>query len=101
MKTLMTRINEDLETLKKELLTHKAEFCTQAEYDNYDDCIYEIPYVTVYGKYDTHSHYAILRIDNGIAYCGGISEGESGEFREFEIGDLSYNELISIGEQLY
>ena len=100
MKTLMTRIGKDLETLRKELLTHEAEFCTKAEYVNNDDCIYEIPRILVYEKYDSYIEYAVLRIENGIAYCGGISEGESGNLQEFNIGDLSYNELVSIGEEL-
>ena len=99
MKKLINQITLDLEKLRKGLSIAKATFCEQAEYDNSDDCIYEIPRCYSVTKHGFYCEWAILRIENGIAYCGGIGE-DYGEMLECSLSELNDSEIISIANEL-
>ena len=99
MQELVNSINLGVDKLLTELKNHSAEFCTQAEYDNNDDLIWDLPRVYTVDKYNYHIEWGVLRIENGIAYLGSIGE-DYGDFKEIEIGELNAEELITIGNQL-
>mgnify|MGYP000943403349 CR=1 FL=1 len=99
MRKLVNQITLNLESLRKELSTAKATFCEQDEYDNGDDIIYDIPQVYSVDKYGYYTLWCVLRIENGIAYCGGLCE-DQGDTMDTELSQLSDSEILTIANEL-
>jgi hypothetical protein len=100
MRKLLNKIEEELVEAKRLLQVEVAEFITEAEYDNSDDVLYELPRIYEVSKHGYHIEYAVLRIDNGVVHLGGISE-DYGEMKQSTLDELNWDEILTIANQIY
>ena len=70
-----------------------AEFLTQEEFDNAEDCIYDAPTYMEFGKYGTRNEYAIMKIEKGGTLTV-ISRDESDVKKTIDLGNLDAGEII-------
>ncbi len=100
MRKLLNKIEKQLVEVKVILQDETAEFITSAEYDNGDDVLYEIPRIYEVTKHGFHIEYAILRIDKGQIYLGGVFD-EFGELKKVTLDELSWDEMLGVAQQIY
>ena len=99
MKKLLNQIEENLIDLKRNIQDMSIEFANECEYDNGEDIIYDLPRVYSVSKHGYHEEYAVLKIDAGIIYLGGIAE-EYGELKQITIDELNWDELLQIANTI-
>jgi len=100
MRKLLDKIEEELVETKRLLQTEVAEFITESEYDNGDDVLYDLPRVYQVSKHGFHEEYAVLRIDNGTVYLGGIGE-DFGTEMQTTLDNLNWEEILTIANNIY
>ena len=95
IKEIYTITNKFREVLK----TTNHVFLTQEEIDDWD-IIWDMPRLYNVDKHSYYDEYVIVSIVNGVINTIGISEGDSGEEKVFDLDYLSTDELIMIIENL-
>mgnify|MGYP006883189497 CR=1 FL=1 len=100
MRRLLNKIEEELVEVKRLLQEEVAEFITESEYDNGDDVLYDLPRIYEVTKHGYHIEYAVLRIDNGTVYLGGICD-DFGDLKQVVLNDLNWDEILTIANTIY
>ena len=70
-----------------------AEFLTQEDFDNGEDCIYDAPTYIEFGKYGTQNDYAIMKIEKG-GKLTVIGRYECNTKKTIDLEDLDAGEII-------
>ena len=99
MRTLINNIDRQLEELRLELKKTTATFCSQEDYDEHEDIIFDIPRIYQVTKHGFHVEYCILNINQGKIDAMGLCE-DAGESLYTTIDSLSLSELLAIGEEI-
>ena len=99
MKTIIEQINSLRKELIDELKNVSMVLVTPEQMEDVDGVtLYEVPRTFRVAKYDFYIEYAILENQGGVLKCLDMSEGSDGNTVEFELGELSLDQLIWLAE---